>query len=288
MLSLTEQFEQTLSTIAPRIYMPVRGAAISQGITPTHRALDFAAPVGTPVVAPVRGQVTNIQNLARGYGSNVRLSIGEGMELVFAHLGDIVVKVGQWVSGGSQIGAIGMTGATDAPHLHYEQRRAGPDIFRGGWSTTSAVDPWALLRGGEEPDISGMRVGIQPVTMSIDTLFDPRRTSPVSTPTIRSVPSSPIFGKLDSFLSTGATQIEEVEEPKGLAGEAASEVVKVIGAPFYRFTVGSVGIVLIIVGLFMLSSALRQNTVALVKEGVPMAIGAIAGGPVGAAAGAAV
>lgn len=287
MSSLVEQLEQTLSTIAPRVYMPVRRARVSQGITSTHRAIDFAAPVGTPVVAPIRGQVTSIQNLTKGYGSNVRLSIGEGMELVFAHLGDIVVKVGQWVSGGSQIGAIGMTGSTDAPHLHYEQRIAGPDIFRGGWSTTSAVDPWALLRGGEEPDISGMKVGAPATTISVDNLLNLRRTSPVSTPTIRSVPSSSMFSGIIDSLSTRPTQDREAEEPKGLAGKAASEVVEVIRAPFYRLAIGGAGLVFIIVGLFMLSSALRQNTVALVKEGVPIAIGAVAGGPAGAAAGAA-
>lgn len=286
MPSLIEQLERTLSTIAPHTYMPVRGARVSQSITPTHRAIDFAAPVGTPVVAPVRGQVTSIQNLTRGYGSNVRLNIGEGVELVFAHLGDIVVKVGQWVSGGSQIGAIGMTGSTDAPHLHYEQRIAGPDIFRGGWSTTSAIDPWNLLRGGEEPDISGMRVGSPAAAISIDTLFNPRGMSPVSTPTIRSVPSSSMFGKVTELLSARPIQDKKAEEPEGLAGKAASEVVKAVGAPFYRLAVGGVGIVLIIMGLFMLSSNLRQNTIALVKEGVPIALGAVTAGPAGAAAGA--
>jgi len=286
MPSLIEQLEQTLSTIAPRTYMPIRGAGISQGVTATHRAIDFVAPVGTPVVAPVRGQVTSIQNLTKGYGRNVRLNIGGGMELVFGHLEDLVVKVGQWISAGSQIGTVGMTGTTSGSHLHYEQRRVGPDIFRGGWSTTSAVDPWGLLRGGVEPDISGMQVGTPTAAMSLDTLFNPRSVSPVSTPTIRSVPSSSMFGKVTELLSAGTIQDEEVEEPKGLVGEAASEVVKVIGAPFYRLAIGGVGVVLIVMGLFMLSSNLRQNTVALVKEGIPIAVGAATAGPAGAAAGA--
>lgn len=286
MPSLIGQLEQTLATITPHIYMPVRGARISQGVSPTHRAIDFAAPIGTPVVAPVRGQVTSVQNLTKDYGRNVRLSIGEGMELVFAHLGDVVVKVGQWVSGGSQVGTIGMTGTTSGPHLHYEQRMAGPDIFRGGYSTTSAVDPWSLLRGGVEPDVSGMRVGAPTAAISIDTLFNPRSIPPVSTPTIRGAPSSPIFSKISDFISSRTAQAEEREDKRGIAGRAATEVVEVIGAPFFRLAVGGIGIALIIMGLFMLSSALRQNTVALVKEGVPIAIGAATAGPAGAAAGA--
>lgn len=286
MPSLMEQFEETISALAPRVFTPVRGARISQGVRPLHRAIDFAAPIGTPVVAPVRGVITSVQDLRTGYGRNIRLDIGGGEELVFAHLGDVLVEVGQRVMAGLQLGTIGMTGSTDAPHLHYEQRKAGRDIFSGAWSTTTAVDPFELLRGSVEPDVSGMRIGTPPAIMKLGDLLSSKLAAPVSIPTLRSVSPPSIFGT--PFIS-GEQVIEEAEQPEGdlgLAGKAASEVVKVVGAPFYRLAVGGIGMILIIVGLVMLSSALRQNAIALVKEGVPIAIGAATAGPAGAAAGA--
>ncbi len=99
-----------------------------------HRGLDYADWEGEPVVAPAGG----IVGLAgHGYvllGNCVILNHGEGITSIYMHLSRILVKDGQRVTAGQEIGRVGNTGASTGPHLHYAVYCQGepvdPDLMR--------------------------------------------------------------------------------------------------------------------------------------------------------------
>lgn len=105
-----------------------------------HYGIDFAAPQGTPVYAPVGGQVT-FAGVQRGYGNVVKIRHSLGYSTVYAHLHRIHVSDGQSVDRMELIGEVGTTGRSTGNHLHYEVRRyreplnalnfieAGRDVF---------------------------------------------------------------------------------------------------------------------------------------------------------------
>lgn len=86
-----------------------------------HSGIDIEAPMGTPVRAAGDGDVTGL-NLGAGYGRQVVLNHGHGLETVYGHLSAVAVVPGQHVSRGDVIGYVGMTGRATGPHLHYEVR----------------------------------------------------------------------------------------------------------------------------------------------------------------------
>jgi murein DD-endopeptidase MepM/ murein hydrolase activator NlpD len=107
----------------------------------THQGQDLAAAAGTPVVGPFRGVVTAVEYQARGAGHYVVID-GEDYDYVFMHLltGSIVVRVGQRVRTGQQIAAVGSTGESSGPHLHFE-------LWVGSWYAGGhAIDPLPLLQ----------------------------------------------------------------------------------------------------------------------------------------------
>lgn len=106
---------------------PVRGG-ISQFYSWYHPGLDITAPIGTPLVAAHSGTVTTISigTYDGGYGTNLWISNGAGVESHYAHMSGVNVSAGQRVVGGQTIiGWIGMTGRTTGPHVHFEMRRNG-------------------------------------------------------------------------------------------------------------------------------------------------------------------
>jgi murein DD-endopeptidase MepM/ murein hydrolase activator NlpD len=86
-----------------------------------HTGIDISAPTGTPVRATADGIVkeAGIQN---GYGREVILDHGHGLETCYAHLSGFAVMEGQSVVRGQVIGYVGMTGRTTGANLHYEVR----------------------------------------------------------------------------------------------------------------------------------------------------------------------
>ncbi len=77
---------------------------------------------GTPVVAAASGTVEIARSGYSGYGHTVVINHGNGIKTRYAHMypGSIMVRVGQKVSKGQQIGRIGSTGNSTGPHLHFE------------------------------------------------------------------------------------------------------------------------------------------------------------------------
>ena len=101
-----------------------------------HTGLDFRAATGDPVRATANGKVVS-SGWQGGYGRMVEIDHGNGLSTRYGHLSEINVKVGDIVKIGQVIGAVGSTGRSTGPHLHYETRIDG-----------DAVDPQKFLRAG--------------------------------------------------------------------------------------------------------------------------------------------
>lgn len=89
-----------------------------------HRGVDLAADIGTPVYAAADGAVSSVRRDV-GLGKLIQIDHLHGYETVYAHLSKITVKRGQHVKRGDVIGAIGNTGYSTGPHLHYEVHYQG-------------------------------------------------------------------------------------------------------------------------------------------------------------------
>jgi murein DD-endopeptidase MepM/ murein hydrolase activator NlpD len=89
-----------------------------------HSGIDVDAPVGAPVSAAAPGYVVE-SGWEEGYGNRIVLAHGRGLETVYAHLAEISVDPGVFVSEWSRIGTVGCTGTCDGAHLHFEVRING-------------------------------------------------------------------------------------------------------------------------------------------------------------------
>ena len=99
-----------------------------------HAGIDLAAPIGKPIHAPADGVVVfagrypQRQSVAWWrYGNLVVLRHGEDFITLFGHCDQVLVKRGQRVRQGEQLAAVGDTGWSTSPHLHYEVRRREED-----------------------------------------------------------------------------------------------------------------------------------------------------------------
>ena len=93
-----------------------------------HAGIDFTAPRGTAIIATGNGKVIRVERKKNGYGRNVMIDHGYGYSTLYAHMYSINVEVGQQVVKGQEIGKVGSTGTSTAPHLHYEVRMNGKAI----------------------------------------------------------------------------------------------------------------------------------------------------------------
>ena len=86
-----------------------------------HGGLDFRGAIGTPIYAAAKGKVTFV-GWKGGYGKTVEIRHGNGMMTRYAHMSKFDARIGQNVEAGQTIGAIGNTGRSTGPHLHFEVR----------------------------------------------------------------------------------------------------------------------------------------------------------------------
>lgn len=86
-----------------------------------HTGIDIGAPNGTPIIATAGGVVRSA-GMARGYGREVIIEHGHGVETLFGHMSGFAVVAGQTVIRGQVIGYVGHSGRTTGSHLHYEVR----------------------------------------------------------------------------------------------------------------------------------------------------------------------
>ena len=111
-----------------------------------HTGLDFRASTGDPVRATANGKVAS-SGWAGGYGRMVEIDHGNGLSTRYGHLSEINVKVGDTVKIGQVIGAVGSTGRSTGPHLHYEN----PDRRRSGRPAEIPARRRAAERGLNRP-----------------------------------------------------------------------------------------------------------------------------------------
>ncbi len=84
-----------------------------------HKGLDISARRGTPVQAPADGVVV-FAGRNGGLGKSVRIAHGFGFTTVYGHLDSISVEPGDEIRRGDEVGALGNSGRSNGPHLHYE------------------------------------------------------------------------------------------------------------------------------------------------------------------------
>lgn len=93
-----------------------------------HDGMDFTAPRGTDVYATGDGVIEKVRYSRRGYGNYIVVNHSFGYKTRYAHLKKSYVKEGQEVKRGEVIGAVGSTGLSTGPHLHYEVLHKGKQV----------------------------------------------------------------------------------------------------------------------------------------------------------------
>lgn len=116
------------------------------GTRKPHLGVDYAAPTGTPV-RTVGDGVVEFAGVQRGYGNVIFVRHRNNQVTVYAHLSRMDVTRGQRVAQGDRIGAVGSTGMSTGPHLHFEFRDNGQHL-----------DPLVIARQSEAIKLpEGMR-----------------------------------------------------------------------------------------------------------------------------------
>ncbi len=92
-----------------------------------HPGVDIGAPSGSPVVAPDNGKI-HFAGMAGSAGNLVELITGNGVKHRFMHLSKISVSQGATVKKGQTLGAVGSTGFSTGPHLHWEKYANGQQV----------------------------------------------------------------------------------------------------------------------------------------------------------------
>ncbi|WP_459789010.1 peptidoglycan DD-metalloendopeptidase family protein [Alteriqipengyuania sp. 357] len=118
-----------------------------------HTGLDFPGPMGAPIYATAHGKITFVGRRG-GYGNVVEISHGQGLLTRYAHMSRFDAKVGQRVEAGDIVGAIGSTGRSTGPHLHFEVRVNGTAVNP---RTFLELAPDVLEKARRNPGTSGSR-----------------------------------------------------------------------------------------------------------------------------------
>jgi murein DD-endopeptidase MepM/ murein hydrolase activator NlpD len=106
------------------------------GTAAFHSGMDFRGSVGEPIHATAAGKVISA-GVRGGYGNMVEIEHSNGLSTRYGHMSRIDVNEGDTVAVGDVIGAVGSTGRSTGPHLHYEVRRNG-----------DAINPAMFIRAG--------------------------------------------------------------------------------------------------------------------------------------------
>lgn len=116
-----------------------RDPVIRDGRVNFHAGIDLAGRRGDPVLAAREGEVIGA-GWKGGYGRAVFIQHAGGYVTVYAHLSDVLAKLGTFVDEGSPVGLMGRSGRATGSHLHFEVRRGG-----------TPVDPLEFLRRRSRP-----------------------------------------------------------------------------------------------------------------------------------------
>lgn len=144
----TRLFDQKMQTALQPTEKPVKDVTLGSrfgfridpftGERAMHTGLDFPAEVGTPILAAAGGVVI-VQEFHAAYGNMVEIDHGNGLITRYAHASKTFVKKGDIVKRGQTIAAVGSTGRSTGPHLHFEV-----------WVSGVPQDPQRFLAAGED------------------------------------------------------------------------------------------------------------------------------------------
>ncbi|WP_433162541.1 M23 family metallopeptidase [Kribbella sp. CA-247076] len=130
---------------APKVVLPTTGYRLTAHFgeggsrwARNHTGLDFAAPLGTSIRSVLAGEVIQA-SYAGAYGRQVKVRHADGTVTSYSHMSEFAVSVGDTVAAGDKVGAIGVTGNTTGPHLHFE-------VLLGGDNQVNP-EPWLRDRG---------------------------------------------------------------------------------------------------------------------------------------------
>ncbi|MGN0421296.1 MAG: murein hydrolase activator EnvC family protein [Lachnospiraceae bacterium] len=98
-----------------------------EGASTNHKGMDFAAPIGTPIYAAASGTVTSA-SYSGNAGNMIVINHGNGLQTYYMHCNSMYVRAGQTVSKGQNIGAVGSTGNSSGPHLHFQVMQNGTPV----------------------------------------------------------------------------------------------------------------------------------------------------------------
>ncbi len=139
-------FDEKVRKMMVPTQRPILGSALGSpfgwrrdpftGRSAMHTGLDFAAGAGTPIYAAAGGIVVT-QELNSAYGNMVEIEHGNHLITRYAHASKVFVKKGDLVTRGQEIAAVGTTGRSTGPHLHFEV------LLQGQFQ-----DPWPFLQAG--------------------------------------------------------------------------------------------------------------------------------------------
>ncbi|HMC00241.1 MAG TPA: peptidoglycan DD-metalloendopeptidase family protein [Flavobacteriaceae bacterium] len=150
------------SRVSSRYNLKRRIAYYGNKIRP-HKGTDFAANVGTPILATANGTVTESRRKG-GNGNYVKIRHNATYSTQYLHMSKRKAKVGDFVKQGDVIGWVGMTGNTGGPHVCYRF-----------WKNGKQVDPFKQKLPEAEPISDSLKVKyieyIQPIKYELDNIF---------------------------------------------------------------------------------------------------------------------
>lgn len=178
------------------------------GHTGGHPGVDLAAPIGTPVVAPAGGTITIAGYDTGGFGNWIVEKLSNGWSAVFGHLSAENVHAGDVVAQGQRIGAVGSTGESTGPHLHYQLETGGPPPV----PSANLIDPQPYLAQAgafaqpSAPSVPGPATGggVPDATAVPDATLTSATGVATGWPAgqLTLIPSSPLFGGVHIAKST--------------------------------------------------------------------------------------
>ena len=150
------------SRVSSRYNLKRRIAYYGNRVRP-HKGTDFAANVGTPILATANGTVTESTRKG-GNGKYVKIRHNATYSTQYLHMSKRLVKVGDFVKQGDVIGKVGMTGNTGGPHVCYRF-----------WKNGQQVDPFKQQLPEAEPISERLKLEyldfIQPIKSQIDNIL---------------------------------------------------------------------------------------------------------------------
>ncbi|RED46602.1 murein DD-endopeptidase MepM/ murein hydrolase activator NlpD [Winogradskyella eximia] len=150
------------SRISSRYNLKRRIAFYGNKVRP-HKGTDFAAAIGTPIMATANGTVTESTRRG-GNGKYVKIRHNDTYSTQYLHMSKQAVKKGQFVKQGDIIGYVGMTGNTGGPHVCYRF-----------WKNGQQVDPFKQKLPEAKPISDSLKVKflehIKPVKQRLDNIF---------------------------------------------------------------------------------------------------------------------